>query len=495
MPDYEIKCWDANSFDFNSVPFVKGAYEAKKWAFMADYIRIYALHMEGGIYLDSDVETFRRFDDFLDNDFFIGTEPLANGVEVESAIMGSVKGHPYLKECLDYYNNLTFSPDKAFLDANTCPQIMSRILEKYGYQYTNTTQYLRQGIKVYDRSFFGHGWTTDAADYYAIHYFNASWLDYRWGGAREAVQLLQEKRFDEVLLEFEQNSPNNNKVCTTRLESYSGQCVPKIIHCVWLSGSEKPLVYRQCIDTWKDIMPDYEIREWSMKNLPAEVLNHTFVASAIGEQKWAYATDYIRLWVLFTYGGIYMDMDVMVFKPFDAFLHNRAFSSIEFNPRHLYKTLRKKEIIGCGIEAAVLGCEKGHPWIRDIMEKYNGLTFINDPKFYWNIIMPRMMTRLSIEKYGFKIVPVYQVLKEDIHIYPSDVFSSIYNMETVRVPGNMEGYRRLGESPIRYSFHICAHSWWEGAHYGTIYKIKHLFVLLFGHKLISKIKSYGKLDL
>lgn len=69
MPDYQIKCWDANSFDFDSVPFVKQAYDEKKWAFVADYVRLYALYTEGGVYLDSDVKTFKSFNTFLHNDF------------------------------------------------------------------------------------------------------------------------------------------------------------------------------------------------------------------------------------------------------------------------------------------------------------------------------------------------------------------------------------------------------------------------------------------
>lgn len=61
--------------------------------------------------------------------------------------------------------------------------------------------------------------------------------------------------------------------------------IPKIIHCVWLSGEEKPSIYLNCIQTWKNIMPDYEIKEWSLANLPEEVINHIFVSSAIREKK------------------------------------------------------------------------------------------------------------------------------------------------------------------------------------------------------------------
>ena len=181
MPDYQIKCWDADSFDFDSVPFVKQAYNEKKWAFVADYVRLYALYTEGGIYLDSDVRTFKSFDSFLYNDFFIGTEPLPNNcVELESAIMGAIKGHPYVKECLDYYRQINFRKENGEIFA-TCPIIMTSIAEKYGYVAKDENQLLEANIQVYSRKYFGHLWGTNPGQLYAIHYFNTSWLESKHG--------------------------------------------------------------------------------------------------------------------------------------------------------------------------------------------------------------------------------------------------------------------------------------------------------------------------
>ena len=61
MPDYELRLWDAHSFDFDSVPFVREAYQAKKWAFVTDYVRLYALYTEGGIYMDMDLKVMKAF--------------------------------------------------------------------------------------------------------------------------------------------------------------------------------------------------------------------------------------------------------------------------------------------------------------------------------------------------------------------------------------------------------------------------------------------------
>ena len=66
LPDFEIMRWDESNFDVHSVPFTEQAYKEKKWAFVSDYVRCYALYKYGGLYLDTDVEVIRRLDDLFD---------------------------------------------------------------------------------------------------------------------------------------------------------------------------------------------------------------------------------------------------------------------------------------------------------------------------------------------------------------------------------------------------------------------------------------------
>lgn len=124
LPDYEIVCWDENRFDINSVPWVKEAYEAKKYAFAADYIRCYALYTEGGIYLDTDVEVLKSFDPLLHLPYFMGKE---TGSPIESAVIGAEKGNHFYKLMLDYYNERHFKKGKK-LDTKALPYIMHSIL-------------------------------------------------------------------------------------------------------------------------------------------------------------------------------------------------------------------------------------------------------------------------------------------------------------------------------------------------------------------------------
>ena len=267
--------------------------------------------------------------------------------------------------------------------------------------------------------------------------------------------------------------------------------IPKVIHCIWLSGDDKPKLYQECINSWHDIMPGYEVKEWSMSNLPEEVLNHSFVASAIQAKKWAFAADYIRLWLLYTYGGVYLDMDVMVYKKFDPFLNHSAFGCIEFNPRNFYKYIQVKKadhIFGLNIEAAILGAIAKHEWIKSMMDFYENLTFINSPQFYNTIIMPLIVTQKSINL-GFKYIPIYQVLKGDIHIYPSDVFSSCYDMSITAC----NSYKELGRNNIRYAVHLCAHSWYEFKDTKTnTHKIKAFIIKILGKQNIKRIKEIRK---
>ena len=178
LPDYEIKCWDANSFDFDSIPYVKQAYERKKWAFVADYVRLYALYTEGGIYLDSDVEVFKRFDEFLQYSFFTGTDvnKKRDYFAIEPAIMGAEKGLSYLKKCLDYYSQLQFVKKNGSLNMKEMPYIVTPILKEYGYESFDETQYLSHGMVVFSSAYFANCNALSYDNIYARHWNTNMWV-------------------------------------------------------------------------------------------------------------------------------------------------------------------------------------------------------------------------------------------------------------------------------------------------------------------------------
>lgn len=176
LPEYKLRLWNDESFDFNSVPFVREAMAAKKYAFAADYIRLYALYTEGGIYMDSDVEVFKSIDPFLSNSFFTGTEPYIINDKVlydlECAIMGSQKGHPFLKEALDLYNEMNFNMDNPL----TICHALVPILEKYGYTSENKLYKLSNDVTIYPLDHIHDKYSF--YDQSAIHWCQGSWLNY-----------------------------------------------------------------------------------------------------------------------------------------------------------------------------------------------------------------------------------------------------------------------------------------------------------------------------
>ena len=203
MPDYQIKVWDSKSFDFSSIPFVNEAYKAKKWAFVADYIRIYALYTEGGIYLDTDVEVFKGFDEFLQYDFFTSHEfhpgnftdiekaklnydflpknkqEYIFGSNVQAAILGAKKGNLYLKDCLDFYSTINFYRADGSLQCEELiiGPIISKIAENYGYRYNQERQLLANNMIVYEPDIFVGNSVFLTNNSYAIHLCNGHWRD------------------------------------------------------------------------------------------------------------------------------------------------------------------------------------------------------------------------------------------------------------------------------------------------------------------------------
>ena len=139
LPGYEIRCWDGNSFNFDSLAFTREAMSVKKYAGAADYVRLYALYYYGGIYLDSDVEVFKSFNPFLNNVFFSGIDRNIRGdktyYNIEAGIMGSEKGLPFLREWMSYYENNHFIHQDGSYDINIilAPEVYSKAAHNYGF--------------------------------------------------------------------------------------------------------------------------------------------------------------------------------------------------------------------------------------------------------------------------------------------------------------------------------------------------------------------------
>lgn len=168
LEDYEVIEWNESNFDIDSHPFVKAAYEAKKWAYVSDYIRAYAIYNEGGIYLDTDIILLDNFDKFLHHDAFVGFE---NDEHPFTAAFGAKKHHPLLKKILDYYDNLD-SYNFDFENNNTI-SVSEILINDFGCKTGNKYQELKSGIAVYPDTIL----CNPSKDSVAIHIFTGTWLE------------------------------------------------------------------------------------------------------------------------------------------------------------------------------------------------------------------------------------------------------------------------------------------------------------------------------
>ncbi|WP_329739645.1 glycosyltransferase family 32 protein [Enorma massiliensis] len=135
--------------------------------------------------------------------------------------------------------------------------------------------------------------------------------------------------------------------------------IPKTIHYIWFGGKELPKSAQVYIETWKKFCPDYTIMRWDETNFDVTV--NDYVREAFESKKWAFVSDYVRLWVLVNHGGIYMDTDVELTAPLDEFLTHRAFSGFESNT---------------SIPTGLMACEKGFPLFCELLHDYDGRKFI-----------------------------------------------------------------------------------------------------------------------
>lgn len=180
LPDYEFMFWTEEKFDIESVPYVRQAYEAKKYAFVADYVRLFALNQYGGIYLDTDVELLKDFTPFLEDMAFLGFE---NRTMVGTGVIGTVKANDVFVRMAEYYEKHDFKDEKGIMDTTTNVKILNKLLIDKGLCPQNSEQNIG-GIHIYERSVFSPKKINETdfditENSVSIHHFDASWLTER----------------------------------------------------------------------------------------------------------------------------------------------------------------------------------------------------------------------------------------------------------------------------------------------------------------------------
>ncbi len=176
-PDYEIIEWNEDNFDVMSNIYTKEAYENKKWAFVSDYVRLYALYHVGGVYMDTDVEVIKNIDSFLENEAFSGFESYD---KVPTGIMAAEKGNKHIKKMLEYYDDKHFVMENGELDMTTNVTTITNYFKEHNIKLNNTYQNC-DGFVFYPSDYFCPkdpstkklNMTKNTA---TIHHFDGSWI-------------------------------------------------------------------------------------------------------------------------------------------------------------------------------------------------------------------------------------------------------------------------------------------------------------------------------
>jgi mannosyltransferase OCH1-like enzyme len=178
--------------------------------------------------------------------------------------------------------------------------------------------------------------------------------------------------------------------------------IPKVIHYCWFGNTKKNNQVLECIETWKSVLNDYQIIEWNETNYNVD--KNSYTKDCFSKKKWAHLSDFARADVLYNYGGIYMDVDVVVNNRLDKFLNVRAFSGFELPGTPF---------------TAVWGSEKGHSWPKMVLDYYE------KAGKYFDITINEVVSEILSENFLInKQFNIKQEGLEGIIIYPSNFFTN-----------------------------------------------------------------------
>lgn len=234
--------------------------------------------------------------------------------------------------------------------------------------------------------------------------------------------------------------------------------IPKKIHYCWFGGKELPEDVKKYIETWKKYCPDYEIIEWNENNF--DVTQNQYCKEAYEAKKWAFVSDYARFWILYKYGGIYLDTDVEIIRPLDDIIAKGPFMGCE---RDGDKNKATAIAVAPGLG---LGVNPGLGLYKEMLDLYDTLHFKN-PDGSFNLKTVVQYTTETLVKHGLQNTNQIQKCA-GIYIYPQEYFC----------PKDFEtGVLTITENT--YTIHHFDGSWLT-----NIQKLKKFFRLLL-HKILK----------
>ena len=176
--------------------------------------------------------------------------------------------------------------------------------------------------------------------------------------------------------------------------------IPKTIHYCWFSGKKKPAFIERCIASWHKHCPDYKIKAWTAENFDLQM--NVYVAHYAKKKQWAFVSDFARFYILYHEGGIYLDSDVEVLKPFDNLLQYEGFVNFLFIKR------KKEQLSSLGAE--ILGAQKGHPIMKALYEKEEK-NFAKKQKMLLNYTVASVFLQHGLKTYGRQNIQGIELLE------------------------------------------------------------------------------------
>lgn len=203
-PDFEIVCMNENNCDFECNQYLKEAFEAKKWAFVSDYIRLKTIYENGGVYMDTDVELIKPIDGLLKSGGYMGFDGFGH---VSTGLGFSANaGNEIIGEMLKDYENIHFKlPDGSF-DTTPCPDRNTKTLERLGMDMSlKSGEFMGMTFlpgDYLDPMDFYSGKIKITENTYSIHRYSASWLSPKAKRTMRIKRIIGVKLYDKLYGNF-----------------------------------------------------------------------------------------------------------------------------------------------------------------------------------------------------------------------------------------------------------------------------------------------------
>ena len=236
--------------------------------------------------------------------------------------------------------------------------------------------------------------------------------------------------------------------------------IQKIIHYCWFGKGKKSKLMKKCMKTWSKYFPDYKIIEWNEENF--DINQNEYVKEAYKNKKYAFVSDYARLYALYNYGGIYFDTDIEVMKEFDDIINDRDIYAFE-----------KKDLIMTGVMIA----RKKSRIIEKFIKVYDNLKFVNKDGTF-NLVPNTYRLTEILKEYGLICNNKKQTLENNVaDIYPIEYFCA-YDMDNSHfIP-----------TENTYTIHHYDGSWVSGKQ-KILKRFKRILAMILGIKLYDKIRK------